>query len=193
VSVEAISAVLNHSHPSITNVDLGILIALANEADSDGVAWPGIPRIARIARVSERTVQRTISKASAVGDLLVERQGGTFTKDSQGKTVPLPADRHTNWYRLTPGGEHVRLHRGDRESPRKSPLSPDSLSSPSSAADLTALSGDSGASGVTETTFPRPPTQPTWTEPPEDPLERPLSEIFAEAGVGRHRRRGPEE
>lgn len=46
-----------------------ILMALADEADDDGLCWPSVRRIARKAGVSERTVQRAIKKYGS-SDLL---------------------------------------------------------------------------------------------------------------------------
>lgn len=63
ISVQAMSWVIEHSkHKGNSFV---VLLMIANHARSDGTgAWPSIPTLAKEARVSDRTVQRTIQRLS---------------------------------------------------------------------------------------------------------------------------------
>lgn len=53
-----------------------ILIALADNANDDGVCWPAIATIAKKANVCERTAQSTIRTLVAAGELAVEFNAG---------------------------------------------------------------------------------------------------------------------
>jgi hypothetical protein len=50
-----------------------IMLALADHADDDGFAWPGVERIAEKCRLSKRTVLRSIESLEALGELWVSR------------------------------------------------------------------------------------------------------------------------
>lgn len=67
MSVKAVDAVLDHSESQ--NGDRLTLLVIADEADSYGVAWPSIARIATRSKLSERQVQRSIKDLSVLGEL----------------------------------------------------------------------------------------------------------------------------
>lgn len=73
MSVEAMSAVLNHSRAKGT--DKLVLLGIANH-QGDGGAWPTVATLARYANATERSVQRSIANLTRLGELLVERQAG---------------------------------------------------------------------------------------------------------------------
>lgn len=79
-SVQAISWVIEHSKHKGNS--LTVLIMIANHAKSDGTgAWPSIPTLAKEARISERTVQRTIGRLTRwqhnfAAELICERGKG---------------------------------------------------------------------------------------------------------------------
>lgn len=55
--------------------DLIVLLALADWANDDGYCWPSIPTLATKARLSERTVQRVITKLQSERDIEVHEGG----------------------------------------------------------------------------------------------------------------------
>jgi len=75
MSIEAMVAVFNHSVAK-GNVRL-VELAIADNANADGYAWPGAGEIARKAGVCEKTVQRCIAKAQELGELEVVARSGT--------------------------------------------------------------------------------------------------------------------
>lgn len=52
-----------------------ILVVIAEHADKNGLAWPSIQTIARLANCSARFVKETIAKLKS-GELVIERGGG---------------------------------------------------------------------------------------------------------------------
>ena len=58
-----------------TGSALLVLLAIADHANDDGICWPSVARLARLARVSERQCQRLISQLVDAGELAVERGG----------------------------------------------------------------------------------------------------------------------
>lgn len=67
-----------------TGSTLLVLLAIADFADDDGQAYPGVSRLAKKARISERTVQRACSELGRLGELEVIEGGGIDTVN--GKT-----------------------------------------------------------------------------------------------------------
>src|SRR5205814_10255692 len=49
--------------------NLLVLLALADHADDQGKAWPGIPLLARKARLSQRHTRRCLNQLVASGEL----------------------------------------------------------------------------------------------------------------------------
>src|SRR5262249_18117905 len=76
MSVRVMGAVLQQSRATF-GARL-VLIAIADSAHDDGVAWPSIPSLARRAHVSERAVQYAIRRLIQLGELEVtERRGSS--------------------------------------------------------------------------------------------------------------------
>jgi hypothetical protein len=48
-----------------------VLLALADHADDQGIAWPGVPLLARKARLSERHTRRCLNQLAASGELQI--------------------------------------------------------------------------------------------------------------------------
>lgn len=87
MSVEAMSAVLNHSKAKGT--EKLVLLGIANH-QGDGGAWPTVATLARYANVTERAVQHALSKLVRSGELAIMRQ--------QGGTSDLRRDKRPNRY-----------------------------------------------------------------------------------------------
>ena len=75
MSVQAISHVIENSKQN--GNPFMVLLMIANHAKSDGTgAWPSIPTLARESRISERTVQRCITRLVKEGELRVHQNAG---------------------------------------------------------------------------------------------------------------------
>jgi hypothetical protein len=55
--------------------DLLVLLAIADNARDDGLAWPGRKLIARKARVDERTVTRSVKRLETLGEIAILSRG----------------------------------------------------------------------------------------------------------------------
>ena len=73
--------------------ELLVMLALADFCDDDGVCYPGIARIAKKSRLSERTVRRIIDSMIEKGEIVKEVGGGIEVKGERGS-------HHTNKYTL---------------------------------------------------------------------------------------------
>ena len=73
VSIEAVRHVLENSKTK--GAQRLILVVIAEHADKNGLAWPSVQTIARLANCSERFVHTTIAKLKS-GELIIERGGG---------------------------------------------------------------------------------------------------------------------
>jgi MarR-like DNA-binding transcriptional regulator SgrR of sgrS sRNA len=73
MSIEAVRHVLERSKTK--GAQRLILLVIAEHADRDGIAWPSVETIARLANCSERFVKATIKKLKA-GEIILERGGG---------------------------------------------------------------------------------------------------------------------
>ncbi|WP_181034091.1 helix-turn-helix domain-containing protein [Arthrobacter sp. GMC3] len=104
MSVESLAVVLHHSQASGT--DKLVLVGIANH-DGDGGAWPSVPTLARYANVSDRSVQRSIEKLRATGEIIV------YT--SAGGTRVTPDHKRPNRYEILvecpEGCDRSRNHR----------------------------------------------------------------------------------
>lgn len=78
MSVKVISWVWEAS-ASVGNERL-VLLAIADRASDDGLAWPDQDEISRKTRLSRRTVQRSIASLEAIGELSVERERGEVNR-----------------------------------------------------------------------------------------------------------------
>lgn len=95
MSVHVLSWVFQHSEAEAS--ERLVLLVLANFADDKGLSWPGIPRIAREARLSERQVQRCLRNLEKAGSIVTHVNGAPDNRQ--------PDNRRTNAYRI--------VHRGD--------------------------------------------------------------------------------
>ena len=82
--------------------ELLLLLAIADIADDDGVAWPGITSLAKKTRLAKRTVYRLISHLIAEGELEVTAGKG------RGKT---------NLYKVLYVQKEQSQGKGDRMTP----------------------------------------------------------------------------
>lgn len=73
MSVEAVRHVLEQS--KTRGAQRLILLVVAEHADRNGIAWPSVETIARLANCSQRFVKATIAKLKT-GELVIERGGG---------------------------------------------------------------------------------------------------------------------
>ena len=73
MSIEAVRHVLERSKTK--GAQRLILIVIADHADREGIAWPSVQTIARLANCSERFVKKTIKKLKS-GELIIEKGGG---------------------------------------------------------------------------------------------------------------------
>lgn len=75
MSVQALSWVFDNSESELAARH--VLLSIANHADKYGKnSWPSYPTIAQEARVSEKTVQRSIKDLLQIGELTVEIEAG---------------------------------------------------------------------------------------------------------------------
>lgn len=53
-----------------------LMLAIADHANDEGIAWPGIDSLAQKTRVSRRTVQRMVRQLAESGEIIMERGTG---------------------------------------------------------------------------------------------------------------------
>lgn len=63
-------------HAPYTAGSLLVLLALADWANDDGIAWPSMERLAKKARIDRRSAQRIVRQLEKDGTLEIERGGG---------------------------------------------------------------------------------------------------------------------
>lgn len=97
-----------------------ILLALADNADDDGLCWPSVALLARKARVSESTVHRALAALVAGGDLTIDEGGG---RKSNRYHVTIYPDTGV---RLTPHKETMTPLGSHGDTPAVSPMTPES-------------------------------------------------------------------
>ena len=148
------------SHSTAAGADRLLLLAIADHAGDDGGdAWPSVPTLARKTGVSERSVQRGISRLEAGGLLVVER--------GQGR-------RGTNLYRVVmapPAG-------GDELSPVPSPGGDGPRCQPVTGDNVAPVTQRRHRGGDTQVSperpeRPSPPLPPAGDEPPATSTDRP--------------------
>ena len=83
MSIKIASEVWEGSHHKSGN--LLVLLALADHADAQGKAWPGIPLLARKARLSERHARRCLHQLITSGEVDI---------------LPDPAPSGGKWYQI---------------------------------------------------------------------------------------------
>jgi DNA-binding transcriptional MocR family regulator len=80
VSWQAVKWALYETPAEVKGPDLTALIILAEHAHDDGSeARPGIPTIARLARISERSVERALKRLEKAGLIRGKRRSGKAT------------------------------------------------------------------------------------------------------------------
>lgn len=72
--------------------DLLLLLALADAANQEGVCWPKVSTLAKMTRLSERTVQRSLGTLKESGELVV-LQGGFLDGKNQSSTYIVKTGR----------------------------------------------------------------------------------------------------
>jgi hypothetical protein len=106
VSVEAVRHVLEKSKTK--GAQRLILLVIAEHADRNGIAWPSVETIARLANCSERYVKETIALLQT-GELVLERGGGRGRSNRY--RIPLETvnsgSPFTNLERVNSGTERV--------------------------------------------------------------------------------------
>lgn len=106
--------------------DLVLMLAIADHANDDGIAWPGLSSLGRKTRMSRRTIQRAIDRMSKSGKLVIEQEGrGRATSlyrvvyDTGVKLTPPPDLRHRSGVKLTPQGRQCDTGGGVTVTPQR--------------------------------------------------------------------------
>ena len=170
MSLRALSAAWDHSETQGST--FLVLLALGDHANSDGVCWPSMDRVAARARVSRSTVIRAIEELERRGEL--KRQRGGAGAGS------------TNVYHVMPGYVDNSLPGGDK-GVIKTPLRV------SSGAIRVSNGANKGVTGDTQTVKNRKePRADFVSEIPED-FETDVATRVAEVrdGLTAPRRKGP--
>lgn len=149
MSLRATLWALDHA-PTTDPTETLVLVALADHADDDGRGcWPAHASIARRARCSVSTVQRTLTRLE---------QGGVIRRGQQGAVAHVRADRRpVVWDLVMP----PRGTAGQSDRP---------VSEPSTAGQIGATTGQTGAHGRSRVT-----DEPSTNRRTEEPGSRPLS------------------
>jgi hypothetical protein len=124
MSVRVMAAIFEHSQ--LRPVPRLVMLALADHADHDGFAWPGIDRLAQKTGLSRSGVQRALGEAETAGELTRTVGGGRSS---------------TSLYRITLVDNHAGV--GD-----KGPHTA-AVSGPERAADRTERAADRAIKGRT--------------------------------------------
>lgn len=98
---------------SVTPVQKLVLISLADQANDDGVSWPGVASMAKRTCLAERSVQRALRELVALGLVVIKERPGrssVYVVTTGGVTKSPPSESH-------PKGVSQSHPRGDRESP----------------------------------------------------------------------------
>ncbi len=98
---------------TVTPVQKLVLISLADQANDDGVSWPGVTSMARRTCLAERSVQRALRELVALGLVTIKERPGrssVYVVTTGGATQSPPSERH-------PSGVSQSHPRGVTESP----------------------------------------------------------------------------
>jgi hypothetical protein len=71
--------------------DLILMLALADHSDDEGVCWPSIPKVAKKARMSERTAQRACVRLRDAGYLRIDYNRGSRSGSNKFTLFPRGA------------------------------------------------------------------------------------------------------
>ncbi|HMN14945.1 MAG TPA: helix-turn-helix domain-containing protein [Bellilinea sp.] len=134
MSIKRMSAVWDESKASGST--LLLLLAIADNASDDGLAWPGIETLAQRTRLSKRGVIKQLKAAEALGELRIYRRAGQhnyyvvdvgLTKDQRkaaaevlSKKVGIPVEELTGVLYApvnasSPGGERQFTSTGEQQ------------------------------------------------------------------------------
>ena len=80
MSIKVMSAVWEHSRQKGSK--LLLLLAIADFARDDGIAWPSIRSLAEMSRMSERQTSRNLRDLIKAGELEVIKHGGSGARDT---------------------------------------------------------------------------------------------------------------
>jgi hypothetical protein len=106
VSVYVTSHVWHHS--CLRGTALLLLLALADQANDEGIAWPSVATLANKTRLSDRTVQNLMPSVLATGELeIVRESNGGHNPRVYRVVAPAPPER-------------APKSRGEKTSPRPS-------------------------------------------------------------------------
>lgn len=86
MSVKAMNAVFEHSQARL-GARL-VLLAIADNADDYGVAYPGVKSLAGKARISPRAVQYALDELSGLGELLIYARKSPYGTNLYRITLP---------------------------------------------------------------------------------------------------------
>ena len=90
-------------HSRATGNDLLVLLAIADNANDAGVAWPAVDTIAKKARCSERTVQRILQfLVGDLAELAVDKKAGPHQCNRYRVTLTADAKNGAGGDKLTP-------------------------------------------------------------------------------------------
>lgn len=138
-------------HSTLKGADLLMLLAIADNANDDGIAWPGYKHLASKTRIGERAAKTAVSRLLQTNELeLVEQGGGT----------------RSNVYRV----KLEALHGRGALSPLVSSRTPEATGEWGVA-----------VSDANERQTPPPPVSPATPEPSSQPSSEPSSESTAGA------------
>jgi len=119
MSVKWIADVLEHdTYQQVDGTELLVLIILADHSNSEGIAWPSIDRMARMARRSKRTVLECLGALETAGYVDRHRR---FNEDGKQITTLyrlLPPDQIDNPQPVDNRGAVDRTPTGEGANPR---------------------------------------------------------------------------
>lgn len=101
MSIRVMTNVWQHS--KCKGADLLLLLAIADNANDDGYAWPGIESLATKTRMSQRSIQYNTKRLAAAGELVIMPQAGP---KGTNKYRVIPVDDPA-WGRKVCGGEET--------------------------------------------------------------------------------------
>lgn len=103
MSVRVMSLVWEHGPEA--PADRLMLLAIADNADDHGLAWPGVDRLAAKCCITRRSAQRALRRLEDYGWVTTILGGGT----RGGRTIGIPSRYQLNMDRLTEGDANVAL------------------------------------------------------------------------------------
>jgi hypothetical protein len=166
VSTEAISVVLHHSEA--TGVDRLVLIGIANH-DGDGGAWPSIATLAKYAKCSARTVQRSLRVLEHMGEIRIRLQAGGDREWANNRR-PNRYDLLVDCPESCAGGKKHEPRSGVTTVSPQGPETSSGVTDP-------ALWGDNPVAAGVTTVSPKPSMEPPLNHPS---MERPASRTPAD-------------